>query len=430
LEEPTEENLERFADAEEQFRLLDGYGFMARAEAVLQGLQLNAAANTARLSGGQQRRVMLAAQLLAPGDLLLLDEPTNHLDAASLEWLEQWVTGNPATILLVSHDRAFLDATVTSVAELERGVLSVWPGNYSQALELKATARAAQQRLYDAQQRSKRALDSEISRLGSQARSAGKFNQRRAGNQALILAKAKAENVSRTLAKRAQALERRAAQTEEAGKPFDDRTVLQVPLPEVPTGPTEVLRIEDLTLQRGGRTLLQDFSLVLRRGEKLALLGPNGSGKSSLLQAILGQLQPQQGSITPGSGLSVFHSSQHGAELQAYVTLGNAILDAQPELRRQDLFSLLAQLGLPADPGFLVADLSGGQLTRLALARLAVTRASLLLLDEPTNHLDLRMVEALESTLVSYPGTILFASHDRRLVQAVATRRLNLGSVS
>jgi ATP-binding cassette subfamily F protein 3 len=198
--------------------------------------------------------------------------------------------------------------------------------------------------------------------------------------------------------------------------------VLQVPLPEVPVGPVEVLRIEQLGLSRGGKALLVDFSLTLRRGEKLALLGENGSGKSSLIKAIAGRFEPQAGSISLGAGLSVFHAGQHNEELQEFTTLADALHDAQATLRRQDLYSLLARLGLPPDPGFRVADLSGGQRTRLALARRAVTRASLLLLDEPTNHLDLRAIEALEELLCGYPGTVLLASHDRRLVEAVTNR--------
>lgn len=428
LTEPSEANLTRFAEAEESFRALGGYEFEARAEAALAGLGVDPDRLVSDLSGGQQRRLLLARQLLAPGEVLLLDEPTNHLDAAGLEWLEEWVRQSPATVLLVSHDRAFLDATVSSVAELERGALTVWPGNYTQAMELKAVAQAAQLRQHEAQTRQKKQLELEASRLGSVGRSAGKFNHRRAGNQALILAKAKAESVSRTMARRAKALEKRIEQMEVTPAPYEENALAAIPLPEVPTGPNEVLRFEDVTVQRGGRVLVQGLNLHVRRGEKLALIGPNGSGKSSLIAAVLGDLPVTAGAVVRGFGLTYFHVSQHGEELTAFATLEDAVRDAQPVIRKQDLHYLLARLGLPNDPVFRVADLSGGQRTRLSLARLTVTRAPLLILDEPTNHLDIRMVEALEELLVAYPGTVLMASHDRRLVAAVATRTLRLGS--
>ncbi|MFA5551772.1 MAG: ABC-F family ATP-binding cassette domain-containing protein [Trueperaceae bacterium] len=426
LTEATEANLARFAEAEERFRTLGGYEFAARAEAALAGLGVDPDRPVLNLSGGQQRRVLLARQLLAPGAVLLLDEPTNHLDTAGLEWLEEWVRRSPATLLIVSHDRAFLDATVGSVAELERGQLTVWPGNYTEAMELKAVAQAAQLRQHEAQSRQKKQLELEASRLGSVSRSAGKFNHRRAGNQALILAKAKAENVSRTMARRAKALEKRIEQMEITAAPYEENVLAAIPLPDVPSGPGDVLRFEDVTLERGGRVLVSGLNLLLRRGEKLALLGPNGSGKSSLIAAALGDLEVTTGRVVQGAGLTYFHVSQHGEELAAFATLEDAVRDAQPVIRKQDLHYLLARMGLPPEPTFRVADLSGGQRTRLSLARLTVTRAPLLVLDEPTNHLDIRMVEALEKLLVEYPGTILLASHDRRLVKAVATRTLHL----
>lgn len=428
LSQPTEANLARYAEAEERFRSLGGYEFESRAEATLEALGLSPDQAVSSLSGGQQRRVLLARQLLAPGSIVLLDEPTNHLDTAGLEWLEGWVRASTATVLLVSHDRAFLDATVTSVAELEHGKLTVWPGNYSQAKELKAVAQAAQQRQHDTQTRHKKQLELEASRLGSISRSAGKFNHRRAGNQALILAKNKAESVSRTMARRAKALEKRIEQMEITPAPYESNDLATLPLPDVPTGPNEVLCFDNITIERGGNLLVQNLNLLLRRSEKLVLLGPNGSGKSSLIAAALGTLQPTKGSVVLGAGITIFSAGQNGEELAAFATLEDALRDAQSALRRQDMYYLLARLGLPNDPAFEVGNLSGGQRTRLALARLSITRAPLLVLDEPTNHLDIPMVEALEELLVGYPGTILMASHDRQLVQSVATRTLNLGS--
>lgn len=375
-------------------------------------------------SGGQARKAQLAERLLADADVYLLDEPTNHLDAAGLAWLERWVRSSPATMLIVSHDRAFLDATVSAVAELERGELTVWPGAYTEALATKATARAAQLRQHDAQARTKRRLEQEAAKLASKGRSADKFDAKRAGNQALILAKAKAENVSRTLARRAKALQERAEKLEPVRKPFEDDGLPEIPLPETPLGPTDVVRFAGFGMERGGKPLVGELDLVLRRGEKLALVGPNGSGKSSLLATVTGELAPTTGTVSVG--VTPFVLSQHGTELDAFLTVEEALRDAQGALRRQDLHYLLARMGLPTDPSAPVATLSGGQRTRLALARLSVTRSPLLVLDEPTNHLDVRMVEALERLLVAYPGAVLLASHDRRLVGAVAERALRL----
>lgn len=426
---PSRANLERYAAAEERYRSLGGYEFASRAESVLAGLDVGGAPDLARLSGGQRRRVMLARQLLEPADVMLLDEPTNHLDAPGLRWLEEWLRSSDATVLVVSHDRAFLDATVTSIAELQRGTLTVRPGNYSEAMALQATERAAQQRLHDARAREERRLREEVGRLASAGRSAARFDQRRAGNQALILAKNKAENVSRTLAGRAKALGKRLERLEVPSAPFDDGGPPRIPLPDVPSGPGDVLRFEGVSLERGGKVLVRDLDLLLRRGEKLALVGPNGSGKSSFLAMALGLLPPTAGRVVTGAGLACFRAGQHGEELRDFTTLEEAVLDAQPRIRRQDLFHLLARLGLPTDPAARVSELSGGQRTRLALARLTVTRAPLLVLDEPTNDLDVGMVEALEALLRDFTGSVLFASHDRRLVGAVADRTLTLPAV-
>ncbi|MDQ3396164.1 MAG: ATP-binding cassette domain-containing protein [Deinococcota bacterium] len=181
-------------------------------------------------------------------------------------------------------------------------------------------------------------------------------------------------------------------------------------------------------MQRGEKVLLENLNLSVRRGERVALVGANGSGKSTLLETVLGRLGTHAGEVVYGHGLEVYWSGQHGEELDAFETLQDALLAAQKELRLQDIYILLANLGLPKDPLHLVRSLSGGERTRLSLARLSVTRAHLLVLDEPTNHLDIHAIEALEDLLVNYPGTVLFASHDRRLVARVATRRLDLGT--
>jgi ATPase subunit of ABC transporter with duplicated ATPase domains len=208
-----------------------------------------------------------------------------------------------------------------------------------------------------------------------------------------------------------------------AEKPFDDHRALHLDLPLTSAGPVEVMTLRNAVVRRDAADVLQGVNLTVRRGERLALIGPNGGGKSSLLGAVLGRW-PVSGLLTLGQGLSVAWAGQHGEELAGLHTLKDALLDANPALTPHQLYQVAAALGLPSDPATPVAALSGGQRTRLSLARLSVTRAHLLLLDEPTNHLDLRAITALEDVLLRFPGTLLFASHDRRLVERVATRRV------
>lgn len=421
LTEPTPAALDAYAAAEEQFRQLGGYDFTARAHSVLSGLGLKPDQSAERLSGGEQRRVLFARLLLSTADVLLLDEPTNHLDVQAREWLEDWLRTSPATILFASHDRVFLDRLAERVLELERGALNDWPGNYTQAMELKATGLAATKRAWRAQERKKTQLREEAQVLASRARSADRFNRSRASGQALIIAKAKGENVSRTLAGRQKSLQRRLERMTTVDRPFEEDLTVDIPLPDVPTGAEEVLVASNVTITRGERVVLRDVNVHVQRGEKIAVVGRNGTGKSTLLQALTGVL-PFQGEVTLGHGVTLFTAWQDRADLDGFTTVGEAVLAAQPRLRRQDLFHLLGRLGLPGDPGHLVRNLSGGQRSRLSLARLSVTRAQLLVLDEPTNDLDLQAITALEELLQDYPGTVLFSSHDRRLVERVASR--------
>ena len=422
----TAEGLVAFAAAEEAYRLAGGYDFAARAAGVLAGLRLDAGASAAQLSGGQLRRLMLARLLLSPAEVYLLDEPTNHLDAGSVGWLERWISQSGASFVLASHDRAFLDHAATRTAELERGTLTLYPGNYTAAMERKAVLRAAQQRQYQAGQRQRSALEDEAQRRQSKARSAGQYNPRRASDGDKLLAKGKAQNAQNVNASRARALEQRLERLDVPDKPYDDRRTLHLELPPMPPGPGEVLSLKNFGIERGGKRVLEGLNLELRRGERLALVGDNGSGKSSLLAAIRGAL-PYSGERRLGAGLHLAWTGQHHEELRGLETVKDALLDANPLLTPHQLHELAAGVGLPGGPAFSVAALSGGQLTRLGLARLSVIRAHLLLLDEPTNHLDIRAIEALEAVLLRFPGTLMLASHDRRLIERVATRVLVLG---
>ena len=416
-----------FAAAEERYRQAGGYDFAARAAGVLAGLGLNAGAGAAGLSGGQLRRLFLARLLLSPAEVYLLDEPTNHLDAVGVAWLERWMAGSGAAFVLASHDRAFLDNAATRTAELERAALTLYPGNYTAAMERKAVLRAAQERQYQAGRRQRSALEDEVQRRQSKARSANTYNPNRASDGDKLLTKGKAQRAQNVNASRAKALEQRLERLATAEKPFEDRRTLHLDLPPVPPGPAEVLSLRNFGVRRGDRWVLEGLHLELRRGERLALVGPNGSGKSTLLAAIRGVL-PHSGERRLGVGLQVAWTGQGHQELSGLATVRDALLDANPLLTPHHLHELAAGVGLSGGPTQPVGTLSGGQLTRLALARLSVTRAQLLLLDEPTNHLDIRAIEALEALLLRFPGTLILASHDRRLVERAATRVLGLGT--
>ncbi|MPY67947.1 ABC-F family ATP-binding cassette domain-containing protein [Deinococcus sp. SDU3-2] len=421
LVHPTPEVLNTYGAAEEAYRLLGGYDFEQRAAEVLDELALNPVWLTGQLSGGQRRRTLLARLLLTPADTYLLDEPTNHLDWPSLEWLEGWVQASPAAFLIVSHDRAFLDATVTRCAELERGELREYPGNYTEAMEVKRDLREARERQYHAHQRKAQALEQERVNVQQRAASTDRYNHRRKKPGNKKFAKMRAQDVARTLARRAKALERRLDRMNAPRRLLTDPNLVRVGLREAAHGPNDILSLSGVDLEVGGRLLVQGLTAHVRRGEKIAVVGPNGSGKSTLLRALLGRVQPSRGELRRAE-LAVQWSGQHGEELAAFGTQQEALLAVDERLTPQRMYEVLARLGLPRSLDHRVGDLSGGQRTRLSLARLSLTAAQLLILDEPTNHLDHAAIESLQGVLQAFTGTLIFASHDRQLVEEVASR--------
>lgn len=426
LNQGSEAVLNAFAEAEERYRTLGGYDFESRASAALSGLGLDAAARTDQLSGGQRRRVMLARLLLSPAEVYLLDEPTNHLDLDGAKWLESWIQASGAAFVLASHDRAFLDAVTTETAELERGKLTLYPGNYSAAMRLKEILWEAQERDYEAYKRKKTALEEEQRRQASKG--AVEENRKRARDNDKFRSTFKAERGQQIFSARAKAMQKRIDRldAQAVSKPFQDRRMVKLDLPPVPPGAAEVLTVRNLSVKRGEKDVLDSVNLHVQRGDRIALTGPNGGGKSTLITALLGQL-PVQGEVKWGAGLTLYVTGQHGEELAKLDTVGDALLDANPALTPHQLWEVAAQVQLPG-PTSPLSSLSGGQRTRLSLARLSVTRAQVLVLDEPTNHLDIRMIEALEALLLGFPGTLLLASHDRRLVERLATRVWAVGN--
>jgi ATPase subunit of ABC transporter with duplicated ATPase domains len=351
-------------------------------------------------------------------------------DGDGIAWLESWLLASDAAVLLVAHDRAFLDTVATDVAFLERGRLMLEAGGYRDASERRAAADEGRRRRHRAHARRERALWDAVQRERSRARSAGRFDHRKADGQATVLVKNRAEAVSRTLAKRARAMEGRLRRDAAPDTPFEDRRRVAFVAAPTDPGPNEVVRASGLTVRRGGRTVVGGLDLFIRRGERVAIVGPNGSGKTTLLEVLAGARPPDGGVLQHGRGLRIAVVGQAEEPWRGATTVGEALRRYRPRLRDDEVWRVTAQADIASPPDRPVTELSGGERRRLTLACVAVTDAHLLVLDEPTHHLDLRAVEALERLLHEFAGTLLLASHDRRLVEAIATRVWRLEPVA
>lgn len=385
------------------------------------------------LSGGEHQRARLAVLLALPAELLCLDEPTNHLDADGIDWLQARLRASPVAMLLVDHDRAFLSAIAGRTGFLAQGSLEIYPGGYQQAREAHDAHRAARRRRHEAQVGRQRALREAADRERSKARSAGRFDHRKAEGQALSLVKGKAESAARTHARASAAMRARLARETPEAKPFEDRRRVRFCAGAFEPGPQEVLVARALDVERGGRRLVGGLTLYLRRGDRLALTGPNGSGKTTLLDVLVGRRPPTSGTVRHGVGLTLLDvaqadrsSSSRGASRPGYATVGALLRGERPALSDTEVWEATAAVGVASPPERPLAELSGGERQRVEVARLSVTSAHWLVLDEPTLHLDVRAIEALQGLLLEFPGTVLLVSHDAALVASVATRRLTL----
>jgi len=345
-------------------------------------------------SGGELTRAALARALVSRPDVLLLDEPTNHLDVGSAEWLEGAIADMGCAVVLVSHDRWFLESVATGVLELDQGRAKLWPMGYSRFRRERAAA-AAQ-------------LAREAERTAAEIARLERFVERwRAGTKA---------KQAQSRAKRLGRMER--VEVRRARKSLD------FGFPPVAASGRVVLEAHGLDLAAGGTTLVSGADLVIERGDRVALVGPNGAGKTTLIDALLGARPPAKGRVGVGHRVEVAHFSQHGTEMRDDRTVVDTLL-ADTNLTRTQARTLLGAFLFPGEMADRqVADLSGGERRRLSLALLVARGGNLLVLDEPTNHLDADGREALEDALQPYEGTVLFVSHDRALIDAVATRTL------
>lgn len=394
--------MDQYAQLSDTFRDQGGYSYHSFIRGVLQGLnfpEIEDNSPISMLSGGQRTRLALAKNLLVKPDLLILDEPTNYLDIRSLSWLEQHLQTYPGAVLVVSHDRYFLDKVVSKIIELEYGCAKTYPTNYSGFIDLKAQQQETLLKQYEQQQE-------EVAR-------AKDFIQRN-----IVRASTTKRAQSRLKAlEKMELIEGPAGQQKQVAFTFDIKR---------PSG-KDVLQASGLTIGYPGVELARNISFSIERGESVALLGPNGVGKSTLLKTILGQITPLGGTIRKGANLSIGYYAQQQELLNPTQTVLDELWDDYSLMDEKDIRTVLGNFLFQGEDVYKkVQDLSGGEKARLSLAKLMLQKANLLILDEPTNHLDILSREVLESSLLDYPGTIVFVSHDRYFLNRIATRVLEL----
>jgi len=394
----TDEFLERFGETQERFADLGGYIYHARVDAVLQGLGFDAEESKTRpvssLSGGERGRVGLAAQLIAPADLLLLDEPTNHLDLDTTTWLQEWLRDADETVIVVSHDRAFLDAIATHILHVEARTSEWYKGNYSQFVPQRAERRLTRER--------------ELEKQRAYVKKEEEYIRRNLAGVNSFQAKGKRKRLER--------LPRLAP-------PPGDPAAMSLQFEPAERGGDQVIAIKDLRVEVPGRVLVEDFTAVLRRNDFIALVGPNGAGKTSVISTIIGDREPASGEVKIGGSITPAWFRQDLADLPLRKSLFDAIQDQRPLWSRGQVQNCLGAFGFSGDEVLReIGTLSGGERARVALALMTLARANLLILDEPTNHLDVENIEVLEDALDEYEGSVLLVSHDRAFLREVATR--------
>ncbi len=395
----TQQMLERYDRDLERFQREDGYTLASRVDAVLDGLGFNPEkARTqplAQLSGGERGRLGLARQLVSPADVLLLDEPTNHLDLETTRWLEEFLRATDRTVLLISHDRAFIANVVNHVLHLEAGTAYAYTGGYESFIAQRAERRLTQQRAAEKQRKLIAEEEDYIRR-----NIAGQNSKQAKGRR-----------------KRLTRLPRLTGPASEQGN------ALNLSLDVTERGGDQVAIARGVTIEVEGRTLISDFSATIQRGDVIGFIGPNGSGKSTFLRSLMGERGIVAGELRLGGSITAAFYRQDLAQVPTDRTLYEAISGLRPHWERRQVQGHLGRFGFSGDEVQRRADtLSGGEQARVALAMMMLGRANFLLLDEPTNHLDIESVEALEDALSEFEGTILLVSHDRALLDALASR--------
>lgn len=399
-----EELMESYSRLTHQFETQGGYIYKSELVGVLKGLgfdteDFDKPGNT--LSGGQKTRVALGKLLLQKPDLIILDEPTNHLDLNSIAWLENYLLNYKGAVLIVSHDRYFLDRVVSKVIEIDQTKSNVFSGNYSQYAQKKEQLRVAYMNAYLNQQREIKHQQEVIEKLRS-------FNREKS-------------------IKRAESREKLLDKIEVLDKPTEVRADMKLTLEPAIVSGNDVLQIENMSKSFGNLHLFSGLNLDIKRSEHVAIIGDNGTGKTTLLKILNGLEQADTGTFKLGTNVEIGYYDQEQQLLHPEKTLFEEISDTYPDMSNTKIRNTLAAFLFTGDEAFKqIKDLSGGEKGRLSLAKLMLSNANFIILDEPTNHLDIASKEILEDALNSYTGTVLYVSHDRYFINRTATRIIEL----
>ena len=402
--EELENLLSQYSRLNHEFEAGNGYAWKSEITGVLKGLGFEEeefSKPISTLSGGQKTRVFLGKLLLSKPDVIMLDEPTNHLDMESIAWLETYLINYPGAVIIVAHDRYFLDRVVTKIIELDGGQASVFHGNYTAYSEKRAMLREAKMKAWLNQQQEIR-------------------------HQEEVIAKLKSFNREKSI-KRAESREKMLEKMERVEKPaeINDEMVIRLE-PNVISG-NDVLTVRGLSKAFGPQLLFKDVDFDIKRGERVAIIGNNGTGKTTILKILNRMLEPDSGDIRLGSKVHIGYYDQEHQVLHMEKTLFDELQDTYPTMDNTQIRNVLAAFLFTGDDVFKrIGDLSGGERGRVSLAKLMLSEANFLILDEPTNHLDITSKEILEDALIHYTGTVLYVSHDRYFINRTATRILDL----
>ena len=386
------------------YELMDGYAAKSRVVGILKGLGFEEAdfdrkINT--LSGGQKTRVFLAKLLLEEPDIILLDEPTNHLDLRSIEWLESYLLNYKGAVIIVSHDRYFLDKIVSKVIDIENGNVQMYLGNYT-----------------DFSNKKQMLLDAKMKEYLNQ--------QQEIKHQEAVITKLKQFNREKSI-KRAESRQKQLEKIERVEAPQTYSENMRLYLDISKESGKDVLTVHNLSKSFDHKKLFWDINFEIKRGERVAIIGDNGTGKTTLLKIINGLLNPDTGEVIYGSNVSVAYYDQEHQVLHMDKTLFDELSDTYPEMTNTQIRNILAAFLFTGEDVYKkIADLSGGERGRVSLVKLMLSKANFLLLDEPTNHLDIVSKDVLENALNNFPGTVCYVSHDRYFINKTATRILDL----